>query len=348
MNRIKLYLTLLTSFVAAVGAAQELAVISKGNLNGKFSEKIGSSGGSSIQVEVEPEFVTLNFSGEESWAGSYLINTDENGDASPIDLSVYKYIQFTVRSTAPTAVEKIGFGKAGEKSELIKQLALTNDWRTVVLELPKGMEKQQAFFSVVTVAKSSIQIAEVKYTNTLPEGDNSILTLVSAPAERLDDVTYIYSEGFENGAPSGYSGEKNGASMKIDDKCMEQPYRGKYCVKIAVDDSEGWRALFLQYSGKWTNQLTEDFPLPDLSEYKKLVFYARSPDKNYMIPEVGFGGKTTMFSQEQRNIVYVEVGKKWGKHEIDLRSLDKASVNDVMMLLLNEGTLFLDEIRFEK
>ena len=122
----------------------------------------------------------------------------------------------------------------------------------------------------------------------------------------------------------------------------------KYCLKIKVDDKETWRALFLQVLGNWTALLAPDSKLPDLSEYKKLVFYARSTDKDYLIPEIGFGGETNRFSQEPRNIVFIDLDEKWTRYEIDLRGLEKESVNDVMMLVLNEGTLFLDEIRFEK
>lgn len=322
--------------------AQELKVIDGGKMDGEFSDRIGSDDGSSISVTKNEDNVTVSFSGTESWAGTYLINGEQ-----PIDLTDYKYIKFKVKSESPITIEKIGFGKAGELSELVKQLKVENEWRTVVLELPDSMVSQSAMFSVVVVEKCDVQIGEVVYTSTLPTDDNALL-LVSAEDERLDNVVYVYSEGFETGAPSGYSGENNGSSLTVDDKCMESPYRGKYCVKMSVDDSEGWRALFLQVMGKWTNALTPDTKLPDLTAYKKLVFYARTPEKNYVIPEVGFGGATNVFSQEQRNVVYLDITKKWQRFEIDLRGLDKASVNDVMMVLLNEGVLFLDEIRFEK
>ena len=343
MIRKRNYILLFTCLVCSLCGAQELKVIDGGKMDGEFSEKIGSDDGSSISVLKNADNVTVSFSGTESWAGTYLINEGNQ----TIDLTSYKYIQFKVKSESPITIEKIGFGKAGEQSELVKKLQVHNTWRTVVLELPSGMDKQLALFSVVVIEKCDVQIGEVIYTSNLPSNSDALL-LVSAQPERLENGLYVYSEGFETGAPSGYSGENNGSSLTVDDKCMESPYRGKYCVKMSVDDSEGWRALFLQVMGKWTNALTPDVVLPDLSAYRKLVFYARTPEKNYVIPEVGFGGATSIFSQEQRNVVFLDITNKWQRYEIDLRGLDKASVNDVMMILLNEGVLFLDEIRFEK
>lgn len=343
MIRKRNYILLLTCLVCTLCGAQELKVIDGGKMVGEFSERIGSDDGSSISVTKNEDNVTVSFSGAESWAGTYLINKGEES----LDLTSYKYIQFNVKSVTPITIEKIGFGKAGEKSELVKKLKVDNVWKTVVLELPDSMDEQLALFSVVVVEKCDVQIGGVTYTSALPTNDDA-LVLVSAEAERLKNVVYVYSEGFETGAPSGYSGENNGASLVVDDKCMESPYRGKYCVKMSVDDSEGWRALFLQVMGKWTNALAPDTKLPDLTAYKRLVFYARTAEKNYVIPSVGFGGETSVFSQEQRNVVYLDVTKKWERFEIDLRGLDKASVNDVMMFSLNEGVLFLDEIRFEK
>lgn len=336
---------LLLIIVSTSTFAQELVVLNKGVLNGKFSGNLGAKGGTSISATASEDGYTISLTGDESWAGIYITNKSVN---EKIDLSTYKYLVMSLRSEEDVVVEKIGYGLDGEKSELIRKVELNKNWKTFVLALPEGMSEQKGLFSFITVGKAKVDVSEIRYTTTLPEDNGATTFLIPAEAERLEGVNYVFNEGFETGAPSGYSGEKNGASMLVDDKCMESPYKGKYCLKIKVDDKETWRALFLQVLGNWTALLAPDSKLPDLSEYKKLVFYARSTDKDYLIPEIGFGGETNRFSQEPRNIVFIDLDEKWTRYEIDLRGLEKESVNDVMMLVLNEGTLFLDEIRFEK
>ncbi len=349
MHKIKLLLSLFGCSILNFTVAQDLVIVDNGQINGKFSEKIGAKDGFSISTSNEKDFLNIKLSGEESWAGAYLI-PNSLGETATMDLSGYKYFVFKIRSNDVPVIEKIGFGKGGEISEIMRNFVVSSSWKKIVMELPPGMTKQRALFSLITVKKASFDIAEVRYTNNLPKADENTTFLMSSPYNKLSNTAanYVYSEGFETGAPSGYSGEKNGLSMAIDDKCMESPFMGRYCIKINVDDKESWRALFVQVSGKWTTELNKNTKLPDLSAYKKLVFYAKSTTKDYLLPEVGFGGKSNVFSQEQRNIVFLEISNKWKRFEIDLRGLEKKSVNDVMILVLREGTLFLDEIRFEK
>lgn len=347
MKKKKIYSVLCFLVLSLCLNAQDLSFINNGSLNGEFQKFYGAKGGKSVKVAEKNNTISVDFSGEESWAGTdYSVSKDSS--FVTYNLSAYKFLVFTIKASAPVVIDKIGIGGDDEKTHYVRNLKVDTSWMTIALAVPPGFEDQKRVFSVVTTKKFTLELSQLYYGNVVPTKDGVLVLEPSEKKERIEDANYIFSEGFETGAPSGYSGEKNGLSMMIDGNCMENPYSGRYCLKIEVDDKEAWRALFIQYSGKWTAELNPKTELPDLSQYKKLVFYARTTTKDYYIPEVGFGASSTVFSQEKRDIVFVELTKEWKRYEIDLRGLDKESVNDVMMFSLNEGTLYLDEIRFEK
>ena len=347
MQKKKIYILLSLLFFGFFLEAQDLNLIKAATQKGEFIKFYGAEGGKSVKTLKTQDGVKVEFPGVESWAGTdFSIKKDSSFEF--YNLSSYKYVVFTIKASSLVVLEKIGIGGDDEKTHYIRSLKVDTSWQTVALSVPEGFENQKRLFSIVTTKKVVFDINQLYYTNELP---NTKGILVLAPSEsktRIKDANYVFSEGFETGAPSGYSGEKDGLSMMVDGNCMENPYSGRYCLKIEVDDKEAWRALFIQFSGKWTADLNPTTQLPDLSEFKKLVFYARTTTKDYYIPEIGFGASSTVFSQESRNIVFVELSKEWKKYEIDLRGLDKKSVNDIMMFSLNEGTFYLDEIRFEK
>lgn len=348
MQKPRIYILISLIFLGFILNAQDLNLVGSSLKAGAFQKFYGANGGKSVQIVEQDSKLSVEFSGEESWAGTdYSIKKDSS--YSFYNLSNYKYLIFTIKASSPVVLDKIGMGGDDEKTHYIRNLKLDTAWKTIALSVPSGFENQKRLFSIVITKKIKLEISQLYYTNELPKQENMLLLQPSTKIEVIEGAKYVFSEGFENGAPSGYSGEKNGSSMLIDGNCMEDPYSGRYCIKIDVDDKEAWRALFLQYTGKWTAELNpKSTKLLDLSGYKKLVFYARTTGKDYYIPEVGFGGSSSIYSQERRNIVFVELNKEWRKYEIDLRGLDKKSVNDVMMFSLNEGVLYLDEIRFEK
>ena len=332
---------LITTALASI--AQDIDVFYKGKLKGDFSKVEGPENGTSISTTITDDaLLKISFSGEESWGRAFL-NLDE-----PIDVSQTRYIALKLRADTNLVFEEIGFGERVDQGERIKKMKLTKEWVSLIIELPQAMQTVKVPFVIASIHKVAIDIEYIRYIKELPASLENVRVLQSAPQERLENVKYIYNETSEYGALSGYAGEKDGISMLIDDHNMFKPYRGKYCIKIAVDDAESWRALFFQVTGKWTETLSDETQLASLKDYKKLVFYARTDEKDYFIPEVGFGSSTNRFSQEQRNLVYVKVTSKWKRFELDIRGLERTSVNDVMTLTLNEGILYLDEIRFEK
>jgi hypothetical protein len=161
---------------------------------------------------------------------------------------------------------------------------------------------------------------------------------------------YVYHDSWINhGIPTGFMGEKDGKSLKLDDAWKENPYKGEKCIKMSVDNSESWRGIHIQYTGAWNVSVEPTTPLADLSAYDKLEFYARadvSGSDFYIIKEIGVGGGGGFEDSKMES--FLEVGPQWQKYTINLKNMDLKRVNTMLYMTLNVGTLYLDEIKFVK
>ncbi len=162
---------------------------------------------------------------------------------------------------------------------------------------------------------------------------------------------YIYSDYFKHGIPTGFMGEKDGKSMKIDINWKDKPFKGDNCMKITTDNSEAWRGLHIQFTGAWNVSIRPDQKLPDLSTFEKLEFYARAEETEagpYILPEIGVGGGGGELSEEKVSDTFLEIGTEWKKYSISIKGADLARVNTLLYMVLPTGTIYLDEIRFVK
>ena len=99
--------------------------------------------------------------------------------------------------------------------------------------------------------------------------------ITSAIAQHEVPDYYIFDDKWVHGIPTGFMGEKNGKSIKISEDTIHT-FKGKKCIQIAVDKSESWRGLHIQFTGAWNVALEKETVLPDLSAYDKLEFHARA------------------------------------------------------------------------
>jgi len=161
---------------------------------------------------------------------------------------------------------------------------------------------------------------------------------------------YVFHDGWINhGIPTGFMGEKDGKSIKLEDAWKENPYKGEKCIKMSIDKSESWRGLHIQYTGAWNVSVEPTTPLADLSGYDKLEFHARADVGDagfYIIPEIGVGGGGGF--EDRKSETFLEVGPEWRKYTINLKNMDLKRVNTMLYMTLNVGTLYLDEIKFVK
>ena len=175
----------------------------------------------------------------------------------------------------------------------------------------------------------------------------SLFSFTSAGDEA--EAYYIYSDLFEHGIPSGFMGDKDGSSLKVDVACKIEPYKGNSCARFTANNSETWRGIHIQLLGAWNAALKSDAKLADLSTYDKLEFYARAEETEngpYLLQTIGVGGGGA--PEDQVEDSYLEIGTQWKKFSISLKGHDFKRVNTMLYLVLPVGTLYLDEIRFVK
>ncbi len=176
-----------------------------------------------------------------------------------------------------------------------------------------------------------------------------IISSYTQKTQQESDAYYVFSDKWEHGVPTGFMGERDGKSIKIDDKWAVKPYKGETCIKIAVDNTEKWRGIHIQYTGGWNVSLDENTPLANLSEYDKLEFYARAETSNgapYILTEIGVGGGGA--PEEKVDDTYLEISPEWEKYTISLKGADFKRVNTLLYMSMPVGTLYMDEVRFVK
>jgi hypothetical protein len=346
-----------------VKAQNEYYVYSDKFDNGSPSGIMGASNGKSLQIDPSckdrpykgDNCLKVTASGEEAWSGLFIQKAgtwSEGLDPSlPLaDLTGKKYFVVSARSDKNYTIDKIGMGEGKELSTGEANIALTNNWQRFVFELPpREFKRINALLLIVFKNAGVIFLDEVFYAdaNFQPASTDIVYKERTEP---LDPTSfYVYSDKFDNGIPSGYSGEKNGASLKLDENCKNNPYLGPKCIKIVTDKSEAWRGMFIFYSGKWTAEMGEKDKTVDLSAYDKLEFYARSDSKSsepYIIKEIGVGNGGG--NEEKRSEEIIEIGETWKKYTINLKGMDLKKINTLIYFWLPEGTLYMDEIRYIK
>ena len=344
-------------------AADEYYVYSDKFDHGSPSGIMGTANGSSLQINPSckenplkgENCLKISASGAEGWSGVF-VQTGNTWKATidsltPLaDLRGKKYFVFSVRSDADGKIGKIGMGEGKEATKGEPNIVVTTKWQRYVYELPTtGLERVNGLLLVVFENAGLVYLDEVFYAggDFVPEATDIIYQERKEP---LDPTSfYVFADKFENGIPSGYMGDKNGASLKLDDNCRTNPFMGTKCIKIVTDNSEGWRGMYILYSGLWNVAVTEKTKLADLSGYDKLEFYARADIKGmdpYLISEIGVGAGDKI--EDKRSDTYVEVGSKWKKYTISLKGTNLKTANSLLFMVLPVGTLYLDEIRFLK
>lgn len=330
--------------------------------NGVPSGMMGASNGSGLSINVnstENPFkgkycLKVTADGSEGWSGVFIQKgatwkVNVPADNPLANLNGYKYLVFHARSDKNYTIAKLGMGEGKEENAKEEgAVALTPEWKRFVLEMKEADRGRiNGLFLIVFEGAGTLFLDEVYYAG--PEFERQPDDIFFGErTEPLDPNSfYVFSDRWDNGIPSGYMGEKNGASMKIDDNWKENPYLGPKCVKIHVGDGETWRGLHVHMTGAWNASISDPSKLPDLSQYDFLEFYARADSKDaYILTEIGMGGGGIF--EEQRSDSFLEIGKKWKRYQIPLKGIERSTVNTVLFLVLPKGTLYLDEIRYIK
>lgn len=348
-------------FITILANGQGYDIYTEGFDHGVASGRMGSSNGSGLTIDdfsdekpYKGDFcLKASGDGSEGWSGVFIqyTGTWRSEDADPedfADLSAYKYLVFYARSDQEGTKVKAGFGTGNDSGEKSESLKLSTEWKRYVYQLGvTDMSSINGLFMIVFEGKATAYFDEIRYVKEVENKEGDIL--FTSREEALDaDALYIYSDKWENGVPSGYMGDKDGASIDMNDSWSDNPYKGPKCIRFSSDNKETWRGLHIQYTGSWNVSLDDNTELIDLSEYDRLEFYGRTDD-GYLILQtigVGDGGEIGSYKEDGRSDSYIELTPKWRKYTLNLKGVDLSRINTMLYLVLPEGTIYLDEIKF--
>jgi hypothetical protein len=167
---------------------------------------------------------------------------------------------------------------------------------------------------------------------------------------------YIYSDRgarTNHFAPSGWMGDYGDLGVKESDG--ESPIDGRTDIKVTYSakgtQGANWAGIFWQQPPNNWGDKPGGY---DLSAYKRLTFWAKSPEQA-KIAEFKVGGITGEHGDSDAQAIGpIELTKDWKKYTIELA--DKSLIHIVGGFCFsasrddnpNGYTLYLDEIRFEK
>jgi hypothetical protein len=153
--------------------------------------------------------------------------------------------------------------------------------------------------------------------------------------------------------PSGWMGDFG--DIKVNDRWMENPYKGTTCIKIEYlprrSQGAGWMGIYWQNPANNWGSKKSGF---DLTGSNKLSFWARGENGGEIISEFKMGGITGEFSDsDSAGIGPAMLTQEWKKYEIDLTGKDLSHIIGGFCLSANaednpDGfVIYLDEIAYE-
>jgi hypothetical protein len=154
--------------------------------------------------------------------------------------------------------------------------------------------------------------------------------------------------------PSGWMGDYG--DIKINDADITDPVDGKHAFKTTYTakgtQGNNWAGVFWQQPANNWGTKAGGF---DLSQYKRLTFWARSEADNVRIEEFKVGGITGEFGDsDSASIGPVTLTKEWKKYTIDLADKNLAHIIGGFCWAANKDnnpngfSFYLDEIRYEQ
>ncbi|MFH1868352.1 MAG: hypothetical protein ABH843_05220 [Candidatus Omnitrophota bacterium] len=153
--------------------------------------------------------------------------------------------------------------------------------------------------------------------------------------------------------PSGYMGDHS--DIKLNDRCMENPYSGTACIKVDYTPNRsqgaGWIGVYWQNPANNWGSKKSGF---DLTGANKLTFFVRGAKGSEVISEFKMGGLTGEFSDsDSAGIGPAMLTQEWKKFEIDLKGKDLSHIIGGFCFSANgddnpDGfTIYFDDIIYE-
>ncbi|MBP7056539.1 MAG: hypothetical protein KBB52_06785 [Candidatus Omnitrophica bacterium] len=185
------------------------------------------------------------------------------------------------------------------------------------------------------------------------EGQASVAA--AAPAKAEEFIVYTDKYNIKNHfIPSGWMGDYG--DIALDDGWSQDPHSGKHSIKVTYNakgaQGAGWMGIYWQNPANNWGTMQGGY---DLSDYKKVTFWARGDKGGEVLSEVKMGGITGAYPDSDSTAIGpITLTKEWKQYDIDLKDLDLTSISGGFEFSATardnpEGfTVYLDDIKYEK
>jgi len=192
-------------------------------------------------------------------------------------------------------------------------------------------------------------------------------TKTAEASDEPEEGFYVYFDADYHGnhfVPSGLMGDCG--DIEINEACEESPHSNKTCIRI-VYTAKGkgphtcdypppakWAGVYWQYpANNWGKEQVHEDAGFDLSEHKKLVFWARAEKACRIQFKVGGISERYGDSLKSARMKRAKLTTSWQKFEIDLEDADLSHIIGGFCWVTDwqessdGATFYLDDIRYE-
>ena len=155
-------------------------------------------------------------------------------------------------------------------------------------------------------------------------------------------------------APSGWMGDYG--DIRINDNYRQDTHSGKSCIQVKYSaegsNGAGWMGVYWQNPpNNWGDQMGGY----DLSNHKKLTFWAKGENGGEVIAEFKLGGIGGMYSDsDSMSIGPITLTKNWKEYTINLKDIDLSYISGGFCLSARASenpkgfTIYLDDIKYSE
>ncbi|UCB56793.1 MAG: hypothetical protein JSV30_06270 [Candidatus Omnitrophota bacterium] len=317
------------------------------------------SGSTSIQISYSAER-----SQGAGWAGMFWQNPPNNWGEKMggFDLTGYNKLTFWARGeNGGEAIEKVKVGgiKGTYPDSLevgIGPLVLSNEWKEYSINLvDQDLSYVSGGFCWISASRLNPNGATFYFDDIRFEYDPYLQPQVeNTPEEMPFNVYTERSSVFNHFIPSGWMGDYS--DLKIDEAWTADPHSGVTCLRVVysgkVSQGARWAGMFWQNPpNNWGQVKDAGF---DLSQARKLTFWARGENGGERIEEFKMGGISGDYGDsDTAGIGPVMLTPEWKQYTIDLSGKDLSYIIGGFCFSTNvdvnpEGCIFyLDDIKYE-
>ena len=176
------------------------------------------------------------------------------------------------------------------------------------------------------------------------------------PPAKATQGFIVYTEAKSPGnhfIPSGWMGDTS--DLSISDSEVLRPHSGRTCIKVGykAQGSAGWGGIYWQNpANNWGTRPGVGY---DLSQYKKLTFWARGDKGGEVLSEVKVGGIKGQYpDSDETSMKNLILSDQWTQYTVDLQGKDLNYIIGGLCVVFTKDSnpsgavIYLDDIIFTK